>query len=92
MINGYLFNYKNIKFTFIQDVVPFIAEHWDQLMPNRQQSLNWPTHIYRALTTESVFSSEIEGEETFYSLADEVSCYCSINVKQYYDLEVELRK
>jgi len=54
-----------------KDVVPFIAEHWDQLMPNRQQSLNWPTHIYRALTTESVFSSEIEGEETFYSLADE---------------------
>lgn len=56
----------------IQDLVPFIAEHWECLMPNRQQSLNWPTHIYRALTTESVFSSETEGEETFYSLAEEV--------------------
>ena len=52
--------------------MPFIAEHWERLMPNRQQSLNWPTHIYRALTTESVFSSETEGEETFYSLAEEV--------------------
>ena len=57
--------------------MPFIAEHWDQLMPNRQQSVNWPTQINRALTTESVFSSETEGEETFYSLADEVSRYLS---------------
>eukprot|EP00116_Pleurobrachia_bachei_P008849 sb/3469111/ len=40
-------------------------------MPNRAQSFNWPTHIYRALTTETVFTSEMDGEETLYFLLEE---------------------
>ena len=61
-----------IHFVFVQDVVPYIADHWEELMPNRQQSINWITHIYRALATDSVFSTETEGEDTFYSLVEEV--------------------